>query len=309
MRRATMLTIESSHALNVLERGSIEALVRRFWDERLIAAEPAIRNHASPDIVFRILSGPSGPLTFDGVDAVVEGVRGIDVNLEFVSFEVLDLIVDGARVALLWHATLRNRGTGVCGDLAVFDLITVQDGKIVSYLEYFDTDGFARLMAGEPQPDVARRANSVGLTPVKALFVPAAAPSRGEVESLLRTFWADRIGRGGAAIALHCTDEVELHLIGDQSQVPFARRHVGLEAARALVDQIDIEFEMLSHRIVDVLVDGPRAAVRWAADVRHRGTGMRGHVECFEHVVTRGGRIASITEFFDTAATASWIAG
>jgi hypothetical protein len=84
---------------------------------------------------------------------------------------------------------------------------------------------------------------------------------------------------------------------------------VGVDAAQSLVDQIDVEFEMLSHVFLDILIDGQRAAVRWASDVRHRGTGSRGRIECFEHIVLHGGRIASITEFFDTWSTANWIAG
>jgi ketosteroid isomerase-like protein len=309
-----MLTTETSYALNVLERSSIEALVRRFWDDRLVAAEPAIRRHAAPDIVFRVNSGPNGSSEFKGMDAVLDAVRDIDINLEFLTFDIRDLIVDGGRVALRWHATLRNRGTGVHGDLAVFDLIAIDDGKIAFYAEYLDSDGFVRLMTGEPQPDVARRGNSGGWSPKESLDpgtvdVSAIMPARGDIERLIRTFWVDRVALGGVAIARHCTPDVELHLIGDQSQVPFARRHVGSEAARALVDQIDVEFEMLSHDMLDILIDGSRAGVRWTAEVRHRGTGMRGRIECFEHVVTRDGKIAAITEFFDTVATASWIAG
>jgi ketosteroid isomerase-like protein len=58
-----------------------------------------------------------------------------------------------------------------------------------------------------------------------------------------------------------------------------------------------------------VLVEGDRAAVQWCAEVRHRGTSASGFIESFDHVILKNGRIRSITEFFDTAAAASWIDG
>ncbi|MGL4242973.1 MAG: nuclear transport factor 2 family protein, partial [Beijerinckiaceae bacterium] len=141
-----MLTVETTYALNVIDRNVIEATVRGFWADRLRNAPEAIERYCADDVVFHILGGaPETPTVFSGREAVLEAVRTIDTNLEFLSFEIVDLIIDGGEVGLRWLASLRHRGTGALGDLAVFDLIRIQNGLIVSYSEFLDTDGFNRL--------------------------------------------------------------------------------------------------------------------------------------------------------------------
>jgi ketosteroid isomerase-like protein len=310
---------ETIFALSIQDRDSVDALIRRFWKERLEDSASAIGRHAADDMHFRILGGPPsmpGPWVFSGKEAAIEAVRTIDKSLEFLSFEIVDLIVDGHEAALRWHAALRNRGTGAVGDLAVFDHIVFRDGRIARYEEFLDTDGFRRLMTGEPQPPLARHANRVRRSlpdVLRAARTAGAAPTpiaeRDHLAAMLRRFWHERVESGSAVLPRYFTEECELHLIGDPTAVPFARSHYGMDAVRALVDQIDMEFEYLSFEIRKVLVDGDRAALHWGADVRHRGTSASGHVEAFDHIVLDGDRIVAITEFFDTAATATWIEG
>jgi ketosteroid isomerase-like protein len=313
-----MQTLEATYALNTLDRDNLEALVRRFWSERLTDGRGAVLRHCDADVVFRVLGGAGSPqpCLHEGREAVLEAVRTIDTNLEFRSFEIIDLIVDGDEVALRWLASLRPRGTGVTGDLAVFDLIGIRNSRIVTYASFLDTDGFHRLITGQPQHLFARRSN--GCRPEVAvrqapsalgLLDSAAVHERDRHEDMLRAFWLDRAANGAAAIERYFAEDGELHLIGDPTVVPFARSHLGREAVQALVDQIDVEFAFESFAIERVLVDGDRAAVHWAGDVKHRGTGARGRIEALDHVLIAGGRIRSITEFFDTAATASWIEG
>ncbi len=314
-----MQTTAVTYALHTLDRDATERFIRRFWAERLVDSEAAIRRHTAPDIKFRVLGAPGScvaPLSYDDQEAVVAAVRGIDTNLEFLSFDIVDLVIDGPRVALRWHASLQHRGTGVCGDLAVFDLIVLHDGKIVSYSEFLDTDGFQRLMAGVPQPMAARRSNRfrpprpmVGQRDSQSACSVGALELRDRNEDALRAFWLRRFSGDGAALSGHFTEDCELNLIGDSTTVPFARYHMGREAVSQLIDQIEMEFEFTGVSVKEVLVEGDRAAVQWFADVRHRGTGARGRVEAFDHVVMRDGQVMSLTEVFDTAAAASWIEG
>jgi ketosteroid isomerase-like protein len=301
------------------DREIVEELIRTFWSARLEDSAAAIAAFAADDVHFRILGGPPsmpGPWVFDGKAAVIEAVAAIDARLEFLSFEIVDLIVDGREAALRWHASLRNRGAGVIGELSVFDHIVVRDGRIARYEEFLDTDGFRLLMSGEPQPQLARRANRMRRSLQEVLRFarpgrppPLAAAERDRRADLLRSFWRERVQAGSAVFPTYWADECALHLIGDPAAVPFARSHYGIDAVRALVDQIDMEFEYLTFDIRKVLVDGDRAALQWGADVRHRGTSAKGHVEAFDHFVLDGDRIVAVTEFFDTAATARWIAG
>jgi ketosteroid isomerase-like protein len=312
-----MLASEATRALQSIDSDSIGPLIRRFWAERLANAPEAIRRHCAPDIVFRIVggAGAAGEAVYVGHDAAIEAVRTIDTNLEFLSFGILDMIVDGAKAALLWRAELAHRGTGVSADLSVFDLITVENGRITSYVEFLDTDGLQKVMRGEPQAGLARRANrelagAPGNAPEAAPASIAADPAaRDSAEYMLRAFWNRRVAAGSAAIAEYCTDDAELHLVGDPTAVPFARHHVGMAEVRALVDRIDMEFAYVRFAVAEVLVGEDRAALHWMADVRHRGTGAQGRVQALDHITLVDGRIRVITEFFDTAATATWIEG
>jgi ketosteroid isomerase-like protein len=310
----------SDRADRVLDRAGIDLWVRTFWRERLENGTAAMQQHTSHDVHFRILGGPPslpGPWIFDGQQQMIDAVATIDTNLEFLSFEIIDMIIDGSEVALRWHALLRNRGTGESGELSVFDHIVIQNGLITSYTEFLDTEGFRLLMTGEPQPAFARKSNRPAghfATSRQPLIPPAPAmltdtASRDRKEKMLRAFWQERVKHGSSALAQFCTQDSEIHLIGDPAAVPFARSHYGLEAASALVDQIDMEFEYLSFEIRKILIDGDRAALQYGADVRHRGTSASGHVEAFDHMVLKDDRIAVFTEFFDTAAAAGWIAG
>ncbi len=304
---------------SILLREAVEGWISRFWRERLEDVPSAIARHATLDVVFRIIGGPSdlpGPWHFEGHAAVIEAVKTIDAALEFLSFDIADLIIDGDKLALRWHATLRNRQTGVIGNLAVFDLITLRDGLFCRYEEFLDTDGFRRLMTGQPQPALARRANRPrrGLQDIlrelrmnRTPLMPRA--ERDAREQFLRKVWADRFARGSVALPDYWARECEMHIIGDPMSVPFARSHYGMDAVRALVDQIDIEFEFLSVVVKDVLVDGERAAMRVVSEAKHRGTGVTGTIEAFNHVAFEGDRIVSVIYFFDTAAVARSVAG
>jgi ketosteroid isomerase-like protein len=309
-----MQTIEASHALDILDRDELARIVRRFWQQRLADGEGAVRAYVHPDISFRVIGAPGtqGVSVHQGVEAVVEAVRMIDTNLEISAFAIIDLIVDGRFVGLLWRSELRHRGTGVVGDLSVFDLIEFSNGRIISYTEFLDTDGFARLMTGEPQPKLSRRSNTMMPPIVRTEAVPSAMgdiASRDHLEAVVRGFFQDRWSEGSACLRRHCTDACTVHLVGDVVQVPFARSHVGIDAVTSLFDQIDMEFALESGRILRVLVDGDRAAVHWSAELRHRGTGACDTIEAFDHIVLDGDRIQAITGFFDTATTADCIKG
>ncbi len=300
-------------------REVMEELVRAFWQARFANAAADIERLTTDDVVFRMLGVSPllpGRNVFEGQAAFLDALGQIGGSLDFLSVEIADLIVDGAHAALRWHAKLMNRRTGVDGEIAVFDLIAVRDGKIARYEEFLDTDGFAKLIVGQPQPSFSRRANRPrrGLQDVLRDARGERAPAlsqfeRDAREAMLREVWNERIKRGSAALAAYCHEHFELHLVGDTTAIPFARSHFGLEAVCAMVDQINMEFEFMQFWIYRILIDGDRVALHRAANVRHRGTGARGYSESLDYLTIRDGKIVSMTEFFDTRAVASWIEG
>jgi ketosteroid isomerase-like protein len=310
-----MQTNELIFSLDPLDRSQIDGLIRDFWQELLRNPSDALHRFCNDDICFRVLGHHAtrrGPMTYEGKDAVTLAVRNIHTNLQFLSFDIEDLIVDGHEAALRWHAKFRHRGTGATGEFCVFDHIVIKNGLISNYSEFLDTDGFVKLMAGDAQPHLARQSNC------RARDVPPVDTNSSRVvdmfarnrrERIVRDYWADRIKRGGIALVGRFTDDCELNFIGDPAAISFARMQRGLDAARALTDKVDTEFEFLSFQIEHVLVDGNRAAAHCSAHVRHRGTNARGMIESFDYIVFRDDQIVTVTKFFDTAQTAQWMNG
>jgi ketosteroid isomerase-like protein len=303
----------------ILERTEVESLVMDFCAALMRSPTEALNRFCSSDISLRLLESPVCPGAsghFLGREAAAFAIRAILVNLQVISFEFDDIIIDGHEVGLRWRIRLQHRATGVAGDLAVFDHIVLRDGLIAGYTSFFDTDGFAKLLAGERQSRQACLSNRqpAALPQVKRPGGDADPRSvdlfaRNRREHYLRDYWADRLKRGSLAIDACFTDDCEMHFVGDPSTISFARLHQGIEATRALIDATDTEFEILAFRIQHLLIDGDKAALHWTASVRHRGTSARGKMESFDAITFRNDRIFSVTKFFDTARTLQWIRG
>lgn len=94
--------------------------------------------------------------------------------------------------------------------------------------------------------------------------------------------------------------DVVCEFIGDKSRIPYAGRHVGIEALISILKTINIDFEQLNHSCVDIIVDGARVAVRRSVEWRHRGTGRRGRVDLADFARFENGRIVEQIEFRDS---------
>jgi ketosteroid isomerase-like protein len=118
---------------------------------------------------------------------------------------------------------------------------------------------------------------------------------------LLATWRADMPDSFAVLRGLYSPD-VACEFVGDKSRIPYAGRHVGVEALIAIVRAIHIEFEQSNHEIEDIVVDGGRVAMRRRVDWRHRGTGRRGRVDLAEFARFENGRIVEMIEFRDSMA-------
>jgi ketosteroid isomerase-like protein len=311
-----MQTKESTRALSALDKASSDNLIRTFWTERLRDSKAALTRYCAEDAVLRLVGisvRMGGPKLYKGREAIIEAIATIDLNLEFLSFSILDMIIDGNDIGLRWQASVRNRGTGIDRDFVVFDHIVLRGGEIISYTQFFDTQAFTKLISGEPAGRSIAPLNR-SHPPLQVEGSPstepgADLPSRDDLERRLAEMWDKRVAFGNERIADYLHDDCVFHIVGDPAAIPFARSRNGKAAVLDLVRQIDIEFEFLSFEIIKIMVDGRRAAVHWKGDIRHRGTSAVGLFEAFDHVVFEGVLIKSYTEYCDTAGISRWISG
>jgi ketosteroid isomerase-like protein len=93
-------------------------------------------------------------------------------------------------------------------------------------------------------------------------------------------------------------------LQGQTAGLPFAGLRVGHDAIREMIAMIYADFKMRDFFIEDIIANETSAAVRWSVLATAIHTGHRSQLEVFDHIVLREGKIASLTQFFDTAAVA-----
>jgi len=67
------------------------------------------------------------------------------------AFDILDLtlltsVIEGNKAAMHWWVTIKHNPTGEVRDTELFDLLTIESGRIASFVQFADTALIARLM-------------------------------------------------------------------------------------------------------------------------------------------------------------------
>ena len=78
--------------------------------------------------------------------AVAQAMRAITIDLEYIDYEIHELLIDGDRAAVHRTVTARNRGAGHPVTGGLWSYFRFRDGLIVEYAEYADSLGLAQLM-------------------------------------------------------------------------------------------------------------------------------------------------------------------
>jgi ketosteroid isomerase-like protein len=73
----------------------------------------------------------------------------------------------------------------------------------------------------------------------------------------------------------------------------------GIEAFRENLRLTDIEYEPLGFEVLDILVDGETAAVRWRNSWRQRGTGRISTLDMAHFLRWRDGLVVELFEYLD----------
>lgn len=87
--------------------------------------------------------------SYRGRAQIIELLRRIDADVETSERRLLNMIVDGDRIALRRSVVARHHGTAAVARLVFADLATVRDGRIVEIYEYADTCWLKRLAGDE----------------------------------------------------------------------------------------------------------------------------------------------------------------
>jgi ketosteroid isomerase-like protein len=108
-------------------------------------------------------------------------------------------------------------------------------------------------------------------------------------------------GRYEALVGL-LAPSVVMRIVAPPVLHPYHGIHFGKDAVVSAWKAMQIEFDVVDFRVLDVIVDHAResAAVRHWSKVRHRGTSAVTSIECHDQLRVHGECVSSITSYLDS---------
>jgi ketosteroid isomerase-like protein len=119
-----------------------------------------------------------------------------------------------------------------------------------------------------------------------------AARVRGDLETITRLFAANAI----------------FQVAGTDDASPMPTLVKGNAGITSLMQGMITNFEVSDFTILEMLIDGPSAAVRWQATFMYTKTGRMFATELADFITVAGGKVVSFIEFLDTALAAKVLA-
>ena len=122
------------------DRLEIDRLVRELYAARMRGDLEGVCRTFSNDAKFQIAGASHASpiaITAVGVDEIRSWLALMIKTFQLDDQTVLSIIIDGAKAAVHWRATIHSRITGATVVTELVDLVQVRDGRISSYIEFF----------------------------------------------------------------------------------------------------------------------------------------------------------------------------
>jgi len=124
------------------DRSETEAFIKKFYAARIDGDMETLAKSFAGDARFQISGSPAASMlaTFiEGHDGVMGLIQTIVDSFALEDFKILDLLIDGDKVAVRWRATVNQVTSGETYETELADFIEMKDGKVVSFTEFLDT--------------------------------------------------------------------------------------------------------------------------------------------------------------------------
>jgi len=124
-------------------RDEIESALRATYAARVRGDLDGTLAGFHPDVQFRLNGRGSGLAALSEVQRGQASLRptldGLIKAFRFDDWQEVALLVDGERAALHWRARVTSTASGKSDVFDVVDVCRFQDGKIIDFLQSFDT--------------------------------------------------------------------------------------------------------------------------------------------------------------------------
>lgn len=122
------------------ERQKIEQVLRDLYAARIGANLDGLVRLFAQAASFRIAGTSDGKpiaISATGREQIRPWLGLLVKTFKITNHEILSMTIEGASAAVHWEAQIHSKVTGVIVPTEFVDLVTVEDGLIASYIEFF----------------------------------------------------------------------------------------------------------------------------------------------------------------------------
>ncbi|WP_442755261.1 nuclear transport factor 2 family protein [Methylocystis sp. JAN1] len=265
----------------------LECRMRRRYDRFQTYVDPLVVVYCN---AWR--EGIIGPEVWAGAPAVRDLFRRTDENYFPLDHEILDIVVDDDRAAVRWRGYWRRHATSKVYPIDAAHFLRWDNGLVVEMHEFFDAQCKA------PSPYAA-------LPGLERLLAPSAPElTRAEMERRVRRLVGEESAPEPELLRQWCSPNIVCEFVGDRARLPYAGRHVGVEAMLGIVRAVNVDFEQCNFAVSEMMIEDARVCGRRRVHWRHRGTGRAGISELADFVRFENGLVVELIEFRDTVSLA-----
>ncbi|MGD0531668.1 MAG: nuclear transport factor 2 family protein [Methyloceanibacter sp.] len=127
---------------------------------------------------------------------------------------------------------------------------------------------------------------------------------RQAIEDLLEELYAARVRGDLDALAKLFASHATFQVAGSDQASPMPTLVKGHAGIMSLMQGMIATFELSEFAILEMLIDGASAAIRWQATIHYTGTGQIFSSELADFITTHNGQVVCFVEFLDTALAA-----
>ena len=124
---------------------------------------------------------------------------------------------------------------------------------------------------------------------------------RGKIETFIRKFYAARVEGDMETLGKAFAENAKFQVAGSPEFSMLATFTEGHDGVMGLLQTMVDSLALEDFTIVDLLIDGDKAAVRWRATVHLVTSGQTLSTELADFIEIADGKVVSFTEFLDTA--------
>ena len=139
-----------------MNRAELEKMIRDAYSARRLENSTVALSYFSEDATFRVVAGDRfGDLgkVLKGHEQVLAGLEKQFATWDWEDFLVRSIIIDDnaspARAVVHCAGTIIFSPKNLSFEAETLDMLTIEDGKIIEFVEFFDTDSVAQKIAAD----------------------------------------------------------------------------------------------------------------------------------------------------------------